>query len=160
MLMSNNCTSISSVKVELVFDDRSKKIRVLSIGDLVDVIYNGNGVRKRILGTVAAVSTVGVDPKNWYIIIDGSDDFDAQQARFAPTAILDCEILRKGDEDESVKTPRGEFSARFIRVNHGRLQYSKDGYSWQDIVVDSENVISNDYPPYPGDEDHSEDPDA
>ena len=144
MLLDIKCKAISSVKVCLTFDDESTKINVISIGDLIDVTYNGNGMQKHIIGRVTNISTAGSDQRNWYIIVDGSDDFARNGARFSPLSILDLEIIRKADQEIIIKSPIGQFGCPYLRVNKGRLQYSIDGFEWHYIVVDDENVIEDD----------------
>lgn len=144
MLLDINCKAISSVKVRLVFDDETVKCNVISIGDLIDVTYNGNGMRKHIIGRVTSISTVGADPHNWYIIVDGSDDFARYGARFSPMDILDLEIIRKSDQEVIVKSPIGMGGIPYIREIKGRLQYSRDGFEWHYIVIDDENIIEDD----------------
>ena len=87
MLMDIKCSPVTSIKVELKFDDMSTKVCVLGVGDLVDIVYNANGLRKRIEGKVLKVSAVGTDPRAWYIIVDGSDDFDSDRVKFSPMSI-------------------------------------------------------------------------
>ena len=143
MLVDIKCKAISSVKVNLTFDDHSNKIRLIAIDDLIDCEYNANGLRKHIVGKVIAISTVGPDPKGWYIIVDGSDDFAGNKARFSPTSILDVEILRKAGFEEYIKTPLGEEGIGYLRIMKGRLQYSRDGFNWKPIVIDDRDVIEN-----------------
>ena len=148
MLMNIKCSAMTSIKVNLEFDDNSKKERKISIGDLIDVEFNANGLRKRVEGKVLSISAVGSDPKGWYIIVDGSDDFESKKVRFAPTSILDIEILRKADTVDVVQTPLGMEGVPYLRIIKGRLQYSKDGYRWypikfnrRDIIEDAEGLI-------------------
>ena len=141
MLVDIKCKAISSIRVHLTFDDGSIKDEVIAIDDLVDVFYNGNGMRKHIVGRVSNISTVGTDPKNWYIIVDGSDDFAKNSARFAPTSILDIEIIRKAGLDTAVKTPLGPDGCPWIRFIKGRLQVSKDGVHWINIKIDDVDII-------------------
>lgn len=141
MLMDIKCSAVSSVLVNLTFDDQHNKERLIAIGDLIDVEYNANGLRKHIIGKVLKISTIGNDPKGWYIIVDGSDDFAGNQARFSPMNILDVDILRKADTLEIVSTPIGEEGVPYLRIVKGRLQYSKDGYDWKPIVIDDRDVI-------------------
>ena len=144
MLLDIKCKAISQVRVHLTFDDETVKDNIISIGDLIDVTYNGNGMRKHIIGMVSNISTVGADPHNWYIIVDGSDDFAKNGAKFSPMSILDLEIIRKHDQQFEVKSPIGEFGCPFIRVVKGRMQYSYDGFEWHYTVIDDENVIEDD----------------
>ena len=141
MLMENKCSAVTSIKVKLTFDDGSIKERVVGVGDIISVLYNGNGLRNKVTGKVLSTSAVGTDPKAWYIIVDGSDDFKSERVRFAPTSILDLEIIRKADQSEFVQTPIGHEGVPYIRIHRGRLQYSMNGYNWRDIVIDRRNVI-------------------
>ena len=36
------------------------------------------------------------------------------------------------------------FGVPWLRINKGRLQYSRDGFEWHYIVIDDENVIEDD----------------
>ena len=163
MLLDIRCKAVSSVRVHLTFDDHSCKDELIAIGDLIDVTYNGNGLQKHIIGRVSNISTVGSDPKGWYIIVDGSDDFAHNGARFSPMSILDVEIIRKAGQDVLVKSPIGEYGCPYLRIVKNRLQYSKDGYEWHYIQVDDEDIIEDQegtvpvphgmMPPRPADED-------
>lgn len=141
MLMNNKCSAVTSIKVELTFDDGSQKERVIGVGDLIYVEYNANGLRNRTEGRVLNVSAVGTDPKSWYIIVDGSDDFDSKKVRFSPASILDCEIIRKADTLNIVQTPIGYEGVPFIRIVKGQLQYSTDGYKWKPIIIHRRDII-------------------
>ena len=133
MLLSNKCTVEPSIKVKLTFDDDTIKERVLSIGDLISVEYNGNGLKQHVDGTIICISANGTDPKGWYIIVDGSDDFASNRVRFAPTSILDVEIIRKGDTVYTVKTPIGIEGIKYLRNVNGYLEYSDDGITWKEF---------------------------
>ena len=141
MLMDIKCSAVTSIGVHLVFDDGSVKDRVVGVGDLIEVVYNGNGIVNRVNGKVLSVSAVGTDPKGWYIIVDASDDFKSDKVRFAPTSILDLEIIRKADQLEFIQTPIGHEGIPYMRIHRGRLQYSMDGYRWKNIVIDEKDVI-------------------
>lgn len=141
MLMDIKCSAVSSILVQLTFDGGGHKERLIALGDLVDVEYNANGLRKRVEGKVIKISAVGTDPKTWYIIVDGSDDFDSAKARFSPMSILDCEIIRKADTISTVQTPIGSSGVPYIRIIKGRLQYSHDGFHWKPINVDRRDII-------------------
>lgn len=141
MLLNIRCQALSQVKVHMDFEGGFHKTRVISLGDLVDATYNGNGIVKEIIGRVSAISTVGTDPNNWYIIVDGSDDFATRNARFSPMTLLDIEIIRKADQDMYVRTPLGETGVPYIREMKGRFQISKDGYRWFNIKIDDEDII-------------------
>ena len=71
MLMNIKCTAVTSIMVNLSFDDKSTKNALIALGDLIEVEYNANGLRKHAQGKVIKISAVGTDPKGWYIIVDG-----------------------------------------------------------------------------------------
>lgn len=141
MLMNIRCAAISSIKVHLEFDDHSVKDELIAIGDLIDVTYNGNGARKHTTGKVRCISTVGSDPKAWYIIVDASDDFKTMEAKFSPMNILDVEVIRKAATVDFIQTPLGDTGIPYLRVVRGRLQYSIDGCNWRPICIDTRDII-------------------
>ena len=144
MLMDIRCSMIPSIKVDLSFDGGFKKSPILGIGDLIDLVYNQNGLRKHIVGKIVQISTPGVDPKGWSIIVDGSDGFDSDVARLSPMSILDVDIIRKAGSIKYVSTPIDDTGVMGIRVNKGRLQYSRDGRTWKNIKIDDIDVIAKD----------------
>ena len=142
MLLDIKCMAIPSIKVTLEFDDRSVKTRVIGIDDLVDILYNHSGLRKHVVGKVVSISANGPDPKGWVIIVDGSDDFSSEMARFSPMSILDCDIIRKAGTIQHVVSPLDDTGVKGIRVDkEGKLLYTKDGSHWHHIYIDSEHVI-------------------
>ena len=143
MLMDIKCSPVTSIKVDLKFDDHSTKTCVIGVNDLVDIEYNANGLRKRIEGKVLKVSAVGTDPRAWYIIVDGSDDFDSSRVKFSPMSILNADIIRKADTVEVVQTVVGEGGVPYLRLVHGRLQWSKDSINWYPIIIDSRDIIED-----------------
>lgn len=160
MLMDIKCSAVTSVKVLLTFDDNSHKEAVISVGDLIDVVYNANGLRKHACGKVLVVSATGNDPKGWYIIVDGSDDFGANKARFSPMSILSLEIITKGDSIENIRTVRGEHAVPFLRLVKGSLQWSKDGFKWNPVGVYDRDIIEDQEGTFPaGPDDRPEKPD-
>jgi hypothetical protein len=144
MLMDIKCSMIPSIKTELVFDNGHRKVQVLGVGDLIDLLYNSNGLRKHIVGKIIQISTPGVDPKGWSMIVDGSDDFDSEVARLSPMSILDVDVIRKAGSVRAVTTPIDDTGIMGIRINHGRLQYTRDGRHWRNIKIDDVDVISKD----------------
>lgn len=143
MLLDIKCDAVTSVHVHLRFDDEKVKDCIVALGDLVDVLYNANGLRKHIIGRVVNISAVGSDPHGWYIVVDGSDDFAGKQARFSPMSILDIDILRKADMEQIIRTPLGDNAVPFLRVVKGHLQYSKDGLNWKPIRFSDRDVIED-----------------
>lgn len=143
MLMDIKCSMVPSIKVHLRFDDHSEKCALISVGDLVYVEYNANGCRKVIEGKVIKIRAYGEDPKSWYIVVDGSDDFESQQTKFSPMSILDIEILRKAGTLEFVQTVSGEYAIPYLRIVKGRLQYSVDSFDWKPIRIDNRDIIED-----------------
>lgn len=144
MLMNISCSAVTSIAVHLEFDNNCVKNQVIAIGDLIDVEYNKNGCRKRFQGKVIKISCTGEDPKGWYIIVDGSGDFDSDQARFSPMSILDLEVIHKADSVHYIQTPKDMTGVPYLRVVKGRLQYSQDGINWYFISVDKRDVLIKD----------------
>lgn len=142
MLMEIKCSMVPSIKVNLTFDDGSRKNPTLSIGDLIDLLYNSNGLRKHIVGKIIQINTPGPDPKGWSFIVDGSDDFTSEIARLSPMSILDVDVIRKEGTSKYVATPIDETGVAGIRVNNGRLQYTKDGKHWNYIKIDDIDIIT------------------
>ena len=143
MLMDVKCSAVTSIAVHLTFDDGTTKNSVLGVGDLVSVEYNNNGLRKQVDGKVLKISAIGADPKAWYIIVDGSDEFECNKARFSPMSILDLEILRKADNSNTIQTPVGCHAVSFLREVKGRLQWSRDGITWHSINIDKCDIIED-----------------
>ena len=135
MLTSISCQAIPTIKVHLVFDDGTVKDNVIAVEDLIDVTYNKNGVSTNFTGRVASITTVGPDPHKWYILVDGSGEYESKIARFDPMSILDLNILIKGDGSDKVKTPASATEGcPFLRLTTGdKLQYSRDGITWTDV---------------------------
>ena len=141
MLMNIKCSAVTSVAVHLEFDDGTVKDATIATGDLIDVEYNKNGCRRRCQGKVIKISTVGTDPKGWYIIIDGSDSFECGQDRFSPASILDLEIIHKADSVKAIQTPNDSTRVPYLRIVKGRLQWSDDGVHWRFIIIDRKDII-------------------
>ena len=141
MLLNIKCSAITSIEVNLTFDDNSTKYRIISTNDIIDVEYNHNGVRKHIEGRVLKIKTEGSDPKGWYILVDSSEDFGGKTAKFSPMNILDVDIIRKGGSLRFVETPTDITGIEALRIVKGRLQYTLDGYNWNEIRVDPRTVI-------------------
>lgn len=134
---------IQSLRIHLLFDDESTKDSIVSVNDLIDVVWNGNGARKHMIGRVAVISANGSDPHSWYMIVDGADDFESRRERFSPTQILDLEVIRHAYDEDLIRTVRGENACPFLRVVKGRLQYSVDGFNWKFIQIDDQDIIED-----------------
>lgn len=153
MLLNIKCSVVSSIEVNLTFDDNSTKTAVVALGDLIEVEYNSNGLRRQFEGKVISIKANGSDPKAWYITVDGSGDFDSDKARFSPMSILDINIIQKADSLECIGSPRDITNIKAMRLVKGRLQCTQDGVNWfypkidkRDIVIkDEEGTCSENY---------------
>ena len=159
MLLKNTCRCITSIQVDLTFDDGRTKSEVISLNDFIDVEYNKNGCRREIEGRVIKISAEGTDPKKWYIIVDGSEDFETTQARFSPANILDIDMIRKYDALQFIYSTNDHTNIQGMRIVKGRLQYTQDGKHWLPIFIDTRDIIKDaEYGPGPiypdGDEHH------
>ena len=160
MLLKNTCSRITSIKVDLTFEDGQQKSRVISLYDIVDIIYNKNGCRREIEGKVIKISAEGEDPKKWYIIVDGSEDFETTQSRFSPANIIDIDIIKKYDATQFIYSTNDCTNIQGLRIKKGRLQYTQNGRDWLPIFVDTRDIIKDaeygpvgpiypDFPPRP-----------
>lgn len=140
MLMDIKCGVITSIKVMLRFDDDTVKKRIISEGDVIDVEYNNDGLRRRIIGKVSRIYVSTLDPKSWFFIVDGSGDFKSEQARVCPMNILNIEILRRADHVHHIVTPKDETGIEGLRIKDGVLEYTTDGYTWNPITVAADNI--------------------
>lgn len=143
MLLNNTCSRITSIKVDLTFEDGRKKSEVISLFDIVDIIYNKNGCRREIEGKVIKISAEGEDPKKWYIIVDGSEDFETTQSRFSPANIIDITIIKKYDATQYIYSTNDCTNIQGLRIKKGRLQYTQDGKTWLPIFVDTRDIIKD-----------------
>lgn len=143
MLMNVKCSTITSIEVKLTFDDGSTKSRIISVDDIIDVEYNSNGCRKCVEGKVLKIKTEGTDPKGWYILVDSSEDYGGSKAKFSPMSILDVDIIKKGGSIRFIETPTDMTGIEGLRIVQGRLQYTLDGYNWNEIKVDRRTIIKD-----------------
>lgn len=139
--MGIQCSAEPQITVRLTFDDNSVKTVTVGKGDLVDVEYNKNGVRRRIEGKIVKISTSGTQSVGWCIVIDGSGDFAAQQARITPSTILDIDIISKSECVDGIESPKGKGQIIALKEMGGRLYYTKNGYDWLPVLIDRSNVV-------------------
>lgn len=141
MLLDIKCSTVVSIKVNLTFEDNSKKERVISLGDIIDVEFNSNGLRREVEGKVIKIFTEGTDPKKWYIIVDSADDFESKQYRFSPVNILDLEVIRKEDATQYIYTTNDYTCIKGLRIVKGRIQYTQNGHDWYPTKMDPRDII-------------------
>lgn len=154
MLMNIKCSTEVSIKVHLKFDNCTEKEKVISTGDLIEVDFNQNGLLKHVEGKVLKICANGSDCKKWYLIVDGSGDFDSEQYRFSVMNILDVDIIRKADNIKYIETTTDGTAIQGLRMVRGRLQYTLDGFHWGFVRTDPRYIIKNEEgtggcPPHP-----------
>lgn len=143
MLMNIECSPITSIKLSLTYDDNVTREVEIGVGDLVDISFFDRGVKKHLDGKVLKVACPGMDPKGWYLIVDGSDDFCSEQVKFSPMNICDCEIIQKARNVQTVATPIGKEGVNFMKVIDGELYYCQNGYDWVPVKISEKNIIKN-----------------
>lgn len=141
MLLDIKCSTVVSIKVNLRFEDNTTKERVIGLGDLIDVEFNSNGLRRSIEGRVVKLYTEGTDPKKWYIIVDSADDFESKQYRFSPMNILDLEVVQKHDATQYIYSTNDYTNIQGLRIVKGRIQYTQNGHDWYPVKLDPRDII-------------------
>ena len=144
MLMDICVSAVVSAGIDLRFDDGKVKHCEIGKGDLVSIDYNFNGYRRHVEGKVCKVYCAGSDPKDYYLIIDGSDDFKSQQVRFSIMSILDCEVITKACMMQNIYSPNDITNIKGLRVLNSRLQYTTDGRNWNYFAADEQSSIEDD----------------
>ena len=144
-----------SFDLYISFDDDSEKHKFISIGDTVFVIYSVGGLRHEFTGVISNIKVNDselIDPdsmtskcKDWYIILKGVGKYEGQSVKFSPFAIIDLEIISKHHIDKPVFTSLSteEDATPNVRVVENRFQYSTDGIHWENIMFDSDDIISS-----------------
>ena len=146
MLLSKSYDIIKSVMINLVFDDNSTKKEEISLKDIVNVVYNKNGTRRTIEGTVTRIETGNACSKReWYMIVDGSFCNSSHLEHVKFDNIIDIDIVRKAKETKNISSPVGEHHVSNFRIVGNILQLSQDrGKTWlkvcelpeQEVIVD------------------------
>lgn len=133
MLLNNTVSIVQNLKIELTFDDNSKKEREIGVGDLIHVEFNDSGMRKSVEGKVLKIGT-GINTvrqESWFIIVDGSLSFSGETFRFNPNKIIDLDIIQKKHDVPYIMTTNDSTRVTNLKVEDGILKVSKDnGYSW------------------------------
>lgn len=143
MLLNISCSAVTSISVTLTFDDESVKKRLISIGDIVDITFNYNGVRKSTIAKVLSISANGCDPRNWVILLDASDDFGAVQYRISPVYILDVEIIKEEATTKYIESPANYSNIVGLKILDGQLYYTQDRINWYPIKINVDNIIDD-----------------
>lgn len=141
MLLNIKCDAITSVHIHLEYDDRTRKDRFLEHGDIVDIDFAQNGLRRSIEGKIIKISCKGPEQKGWYILVDGSDNFINNTARIPIMSILDCEVIKRARDVVHIETVKGEGNIRALRIIDDKLEFTKDGHNWLSVKIDESNII-------------------
>lgn len=130
--MSTNLSVTQNLKIDLTFDNNQTKSREISQGDLIRVEYNDHGIRKTVEGEVVKIGTnASQNTCAWYLIVDGSVDFEGHRVRINPNNILDLDIIQKKNQMFAVSSPKDSTHIDQVRIYDGVFQISIDGgYSW------------------------------
>lgn len=144
MLMDIRCSTEVSIKIHLKFDDGSKKNRLVSKDDLIEISFNQNGLMKRVEGKVIKINAIDSDSRRWYLIVDGSGDFESEQYKIQVMNILDLDIIRKADSVRYIETTNDCTAIQGFRIVNGRLQYTLDGFNWKFVRTDPRYIMKGD----------------
>ena len=161
-LISNKSKLEQTLLVELVFEDNvTKKCRV-TVGDIVKIIYNKNGLATTVQGRVSTISTgssktVSQIPRFYsssgmatydttygktvgdYIVVDGAGPFQSQLHIIYVQTILDFTMVSSYEENTGTTSPstdseNGIYRVNMVRVKDGKFQISTDeGATWQTV---------------------------
>ena len=102
MLLKNESQLILQLKVDLVFDDNTKKDGIICVGDVVKLAYRRDAKRVEGIGTVRQITT-SFNSSNAFkffinptILVDFSSNYSSNKVRIPVDDILDFEILSTG----------------------------------------------------------------
>ena len=144
MLQNIKCSPIVSLQIDLTFDDcRANKSVTVAVGDLVDVDFNYNGMRRQINGKVLTIYAEGSDPKKWYMVVDSANAYSSETYKFCPMNILDITVVAKGDAIQYIASTNDYTNIKALRVVKGTLQYTQDGKIWFPILTAPQYIIED-----------------
>lgn len=149
MLLSKSFDVIQSLVLKLVFDDESVKELIISEKDIINVVYNKNGNRCNIEGTVARINVDNnsCQKRGWYIIVDASAIGKSSVERIEVNNIINCDIITKYEANNNITSPIGDGTISAFKLAGDILLLSVDnGKSWlkvcnlasTDIIVEPE----------------------
>lgn len=137
MLLSMKYNVINSLVITLRFDDNSVKEAVVAIGDVVNVAYNKNGMRREIEGVVKQIvaDTSPCGNQKWYMYVDASTCGCAALEKILVESILDIDVIRKGAGLLTIHSPGNAMKVTDFRINGNYLQVSPDyGRHWFNVT--------------------------
>ena len=65
-------------------------------------------------------------------------------------SILDIEIIKKANVPTFIESTEDVAKSAAMRVVDGCLQYTQDGFIWEDVKLKGYNIIPTDIDPTPG----------
>lgn len=167
MLVKVSHEIINSVNIGFVFDDNSVKKVLVHIGDVVEINYLRNGMKKEVTGTVKRIFTENGHAghighvascgncinEGCYLYIDASTTNNADLEKIDVDCMYDLNIIQKADNSDCIKSPIGCNQVTSFRIVGNELQVSVDyGTSWMkvgivttsDLVVDEADKVMAD----------------
>lgn len=136
MLMRKDINIISSLSLDLFFDDDTEKKIVLNKKDIVSIVYNNRGTKTTVVGKVINIISNG---DNSYLLIDGSGIYAGSQVNILFNEILDCNMIEKYDESILLRSVSGAGQITNLRLLNGYMQISTDnGVSWKNLTIEPE----------------------
>lgn len=136
MLLSKSFDVIQSLVMKLVFDDESVKELVISEKDVINAVYNKNGNRCTIEGTVARINVdkTTCQKRGWYIIVDASATGKSSVERIEINNIIDCDIVTKYESNNGITSPVGDGTISSFKLSGNMLMLSVDnGRTWMKV---------------------------
>lgn len=142
MLLDNEYTLIPHVKLKLTYDNEVVNVVTLKKDDVVDCQYREDGTKKRIIGKIAKIgykfnSELGAIDGSIYFQIDGSQEYDGNVVYINIDNFLSVRIIKTGSmiTNPVCSVDNADQNISLIREDDtGKVQYSKDGLTWKNIV--------------------------
>ena len=145
MLLKVSHEIIKSVNIGLVYDDNTTKKVLIQNGDVVEINYVYNGIKKEVTGTVKRIFTENEHAghighvascnscknEGCYLYIDASTTNNADLVKIDVDCIFDINVIQKVDNSDCVKSPVGCTQVTSVRVVGDEFQISLDyGTTW------------------------------
>ena len=142
MLLDNEYTLIPHVKLKLTYDNEVVNVVTLKKDDVVDCQYREDGTKKSIVGKIANIgykfnSELGAIDGSIYFQIDGSQEYDGNVVYINIDNFLSVRIIKTGSmiTNPVCSVDNADQNISLIREDDtGKVQYSKDGLTWKNIV--------------------------
>jgi hypothetical protein len=140
-LLTNTYSVNHSLTISLTFDDGSVKNTKVEVGDIITVVYNKNGVRTTVEGTVTNIYEMEATcncncESNWGMIIDGTSYGYTSTEKVAESKILDLTMVKKAVDSSAITSPTGEYNITDFRLVGDILQLSPDnGTTWLKVLT-------------------------